>query len=153
MAIVNEENVINAIALIERGIDGVKNSYEFGQNPTSLTNAKLPAVMHYQSEFRSDLFGHHNVHKNSFIMQSILLVAPRQSSGGKLGFLENKAIPFLKKWRVAFQTEANVRTMLNLGLTKAYTFTGQYGAGGTLLTHNDIEYIGVVFTFELVEHN
>jgi hypothetical protein len=153
MATVSEENVINKIADIEGTISGVRNSFRYAENPTSLNNAQLPAVMHFQPQFESRLFAHHNLHRNEFTINSILYVAARQMSGGKLKFLENQAIPFLAKWRVAFQTSSNINSLLNLGLHKAYNFTGQYGAGGTLLTHNDIEYIGCIFTFNFVEIN
>lgn len=153
MATVSEERVFNKIADIENTIDGVKRSFGYAQNPTSLNNAQLPAVLHFQPSFTSGLKAHHNLHRNVFTIQSILYVLPRQAQGGKLGFLENAAIPFMKKWRAAFQDDTNIRSLLALGLTEAYEFSGQYGAGGTLLTHNDIEYIGCVFTFEYSEIN
>lgn len=153
MATVDESAIINKMADIENAISGVEKSYGFAKNPSSLTDSQLPAVLHYQSEFQSDLFAHHNVHRNAFTMQSILFVVARQSRGGVLEFLENETIPYLKKWRAAYQTEANISALLSLGLHRAYTFTGQYGAGGTLLTHNDIEYVGAVFTFNFAEIN
>lgn len=154
MATVTEQDLINKIAEIEiASVGGIKHSYGYAENPTSLTNAQLPAVLHYQPRFESTLKAHHNLHRNEFTVNSLLLVTPRQSLGGKLQFLENQTIPFLAKWRVAFQTDANIRSLLELGLHKAYEFTGQYGAGGTLLTHNDIEYIGCIFTFTFTEMN
>ena len=152
MALLAEQTITNQLASLERSIVGVKNSYDYSQNPDSLSTAMLPAVIHYIPEFSSSLKAHHNVWANNFIVRSILFVAPRQSSGGQLKFLENQAIPFGAKWRDKFQADANLDTLFsNLpGTVKVFLKSGNYGAG-ELLSIGGIDYIGFVFQFDVVE--
>ncbi len=152
MANVTEEELINKVAEHERAITGIKESYGYAQNPDSLSG-KTPCVLHYIPEFNTDLYAHHNVHRNDWQIGSILFVHARESMAGRLAYLENSTIPFMYKWRVKFQTDTVIRDFLGLGLNRAYTLRGQYGVGGTLLTHNDIEYIGLIFTFTFTEVN
>ena len=151
MARITEQRLIDKVASHEQAIDGVKRSYGFAKNPDTISQAVLPCVIHYQPRFTSDLFAHHNVHRNVYTMQSIMFVNPRESMGGKLRYIENSAIPFLYKWRLKFQSDSVIRDILGIGLQRAYNFTGEYGAGGTLLSYNGTEYIGAVFTFEFSE--
>lgn len=153
MARVTEEAIINKMADIENGITGIKRSYGFASNPSSLNNSQLPAVLHSIPEFTSDLYAHHNMHRILWVARSILFVTPRESMGGKLSSLENATIPYMMKFRLKYQEDSVIRSLLGLGLSRAYTVRGQFGGGGTLLSHNDIDYFGVVFTFDFEEVN
>lgn len=152
MANVTEEEIINKLAEHEKAISGIKESYGYAQNPDNISG-KTPCVLHYIPEFNTDLYAHHNVHMNEWQVGSVLFANARESMGGRLGYLENSVIPFMYKWRVKFQTDSVIRDILSLGLTRAYTMRSQYGVGGTLLTHNNIEYIGIIFTFTFTEVN
>ena len=153
MAVLAEETITNQLASLERSIAGVKNSYSYSQNPDALSTAMLPAVIHYIPSFESNLKAHHNVWNNQFVVRSILFVASRQSSGGQLKFLENQAIPFGAKWRDKFQADANLTTLFaNLpGTVKVYLKSGNYGAGGDLLTYASVEFLGWYFDFDVSE--
>ena len=146
-----EVTIINQIALNERAIAGVKNSYDFAQNPDSISQAQLPCVLHYIPNFGQSLAAHHNVWKVELEVKSILCVAPREGQSGKLKFLENSAFPFGYKWREKFQ-DHDVITSLLAAVPSAKFFLkgGEYGAGGTLLTVNATEFIGYVFSFEFL---
>jgi len=148
---IKEQDIINRLATDFATIDGIKTTYGFAQIPDTLTNAQLPAVVFFPDAFESDLYAHHNFHKNVIGITAIVFVATRQTSGGSIKFLENRTMPFLGKIRTTFQTESVIKALLALGLVKAYTFSGNYGAGGTLLTFNGVEYIGVIIKFSFTE--
>ena len=148
---ITEEQLINRLATDFAAIDGITATYGFAQNPDTLTAAQLPAVLFVPGGFESDLHAHHNFYKNEIEIVAVLFVVARQSAGGKLRYIENRAIPFLGKIRTKFQTQSVVKALLSIGLTKAFPFSGTYGAGGTFLTHNGIEYIGVVTRFSFTE--
>lgn len=149
MALV-EATIIEQIAAQERQITGVKNSYGFAENPDILHPAMLPAVIHYFPRFDVEPWAHHNVWRNTMVLRSLLFVAPRESSGGKLKFLDNAAIPFGNLWRERFQTSTVISSLLtNIGATRAFLVSGEYGVGGLELTYNGIEFIGWVFTFSI----
>lgn len=146
-----EADIINQVAAQERGIAGVKNSYNFATNPDVLQNAMLPAVIHYSPNFTTELRAHHNAWANTINVTSILCVAPREGQGAKLKFLENDAIPYGQKWRTQFQLNSVITTLLtNTASVKAFLTSGAYGAGGALLTVGGIEYIGWIFSFGFV---
>ena len=155
MASATELNLINKIADLEREIVGVKNSYTAYANPDSLNPADLPCVLHVPSEFRSELAAHHGAWKNTIRITSVLFVKARSQMGGKLAFLENEAQPFLYKFRVKMQDNTSVRALLTAGVAtqKAGLISGRYGAGGPMLTHNGIEYLGCIFEYEFIETN
>ena len=145
----DERTIINTIAQYERGIDGVKESYSFAQNPDRIN--VLPCVLHYSPSFESDPRAHHNVWRNEIVVRSLLYVLPRQSAGGKLSFLENAAIPFGYKWRAQFQTDSVVSAILSAaGAVRGFLKSGTYGAGGEELTHGDIEMVGWVFSWQFI---
>ena len=147
-----EENLINQIATEVSAINGIGSTYRFAQNPDDLSNAKLPALLSVPTNFTSTLGAHHNIRKNEITITSVLFVAPRQTAGGKLKYLENRAMPFLGKFRARFADEQVTKNLFNVGnLTKVYDLTGAYGAGGPLLTFSGIEYIGIVFVFKFTE--
>jgi len=147
----NELTAINQIAAQERAIAGVKNSYDYAKNPDMLTANLLPAVIHFIPSFTAEVRGHHNVWKNSLVVQSILFVMPRESQGGKLRFLENAAIPYGQKWRDRFQTESVINTLLTeIAGVRVFLTGGEYGAGGPLLTYGATEFIGWTFSFSLL---
>ena len=91
MPTVSEATVIDTIAQHERAITGVKNSYGWDENPGALSNAQLPAVVHFQPTFSTDLFAHHNIHRNEFTIQSILLVKPREAKGAKIKLFRERS--------------------------------------------------------------
>ena len=148
---IKEQDIIDRLATDFAAIDGINKTYGFAQNPDTLTNAQLPAVVFVPTAFSSDLYAHHNFHKNDIEITAIIFVTARQTAGGSLKFIENRAMPFLGKVRTKFQTEAVIKALLAMGLTKAYTFSGTYGSGGQFLTFNGIEYIGVVVKFTFTE--
>lgn len=149
-----ESQIIDKIAEIEGGIAGIKNSYSAYANPDILSTAQLPCVLHYPPSFTSEPGGHYNRWTNTISIVSILLVLPRQDKGGKLKYLENAAMPFLSLWRTKFQDASIIKQLLALGSStaKGFLVSGEYGAGGNLLTHNSIEYIGCVFRYEFKEN-
>lgn len=145
----SEENAINLIAAQERSIAGVKDSYNYAKNPDVITT--YPVVVHFIPSFTTELRAHHNQWANTLVFQSILLGAPRQTQGGKLAYLENSVIPFGEKWRTKFQTSSIVQDLLTqMGAVKFFLSGGNYGAGGTLLTYGSIEFIGWVFSYNVV---
>lgn len=147
-----EQNLINTLAGEFRQISGIKNAYNFAENPDTLSDSQLPAVLFVPTNFDASLKAHHGRHKNDIVITAVLFVAPRMSSGGKLKFIENAAMPFLGKVREHMQTEASIISRFAVGsLTSVTSFTGAYGAGGTFLTHNGIPYIGIVFVFNFTE--
>ncbi len=147
-----EQNLIDQIATEASAISGMKSAYGFAQNPDNLFDAKLPALLSVPTSFSTTLGMHHNIRKNKISITSILFVAKRDAGGGALKFVENRAIPFLGKFRTRFADEQVTRNLFNVGnITKAYDFTGAYGAGGPLLTFSGIPYIGVIFKFEFTE--
>ena len=149
---VSESELINRIAAHEEAISGIKRSYLAYENPDSLTHAQLPCVLHYPPSFRSELVAHHNRWKNTIDVMSILFVRERQARGGRLKFLENESMPFLNLWREKFQTASVIEDLLSTGCLSQFFLTqGTYGAGGALLTHNGIEYIGCTFKYVAVE--
>ena len=145
----SEQDIISEIATQERSIVGVKNSYGFADNPDSLTTGLLPAVLHYIPVVESSPAGHHNLWKNIIVVKSIICVAPRTVQGGKLKFLENAAIPFGQKWRLKFQNDDVIKTLLaNTISVRCFLTNLIYGAGGPELTVGDVEFIGWVGSFE-----
>jgi hypothetical protein len=147
-----EENLIDQLATEVEAIDGIESTYGFAQNPDTLSNAQLPAALFLPIKFNAELKAHHNHHRNEIQITCVLFVAQRQTAGAKLKYLENRAIPFLSKFRARFQTEAVIQRLLAVGnLTTVTTFSGTYGAGGTYLTHNGIEHIGCIFTWTFIE--
>ena len=152
MSRASEQGIINQMATEFAAIDGIKNAFGFADNPDTLTNSQLPAVLFFPASFESQLRAHHNRNRNIFEIVAVVFVAPRQDRGGNLKFLENAAMPFLGKVRTRFQTDAVIQRLLQTGnMTSVNTFTGTYGVGGQLLTHNGVEYIGCIFRWNLVE--
>ena len=149
-SLVREQAVIDKLAGYFQEIDGIKRAYPFAQNPDTLSDAQLAAALFVPTAFSSEPKAHFNFWNNDIEVTVPIFVAPRQSAGGRLKFIENRAIPLLGKIRTKFETAAVVRDLLSLGFTR-YTFTGTYGAGGTLLTHNGVEYIGCIIRFVFVE--
>lgn len=150
-ALVTEQRLINRLSEDFLTIDGIARAYSFANNPDTLSESQLPAVLFVPTAFTSEAKAHFNFSKNEIEVTAIVFVAPRQSAGGRLKYLENRAIPLLGKIRTKFQTESVIRALLALGLVNATTFTGTYGAGGPLLTHNGIEYIGCIIRWTFVE--
>lgn len=144
----NEESVINAIATQERTITGVTASFGFAANPDMLSTDQLPAVVHYVPTFTAERWGHHNLWRNVIFVRSILYVTPRDLQGGKLKFLENKALPFATRFRAKFQTSDVINTLLSeCSSITCWLESGIYGAGGEELQHNGIPYVGWVFQY------
>ncbi len=147
-----EQNLIDQIATEASAIDGIKVAYGFAQNPDTLSDAKLPALLSVPTNFSTTLGAHHNIRKNKINITSILFVATRQTAGGKLKYLENRAMPFLGKFRARFSDDQVTKNLFNVGnLTQAYDLTGAYGAGGPLLTFNSVEHIGIIFKYSFTE--
>jgi len=152
MARTTEENLINRMATEFASISGIKNAYGFANNPDTLNNSQLPAVVFFPASFDAEIKANYNRHRNEFEFVAVLFVAPRQDRGGSLKFLENAALPFLGKVRSHFQTAAVITRLFQIGnMTIVTSFTGTYGAGGQLLTYNGVEYIGCIFRWTLVE--
>ena len=147
-----EQNLIDKLATEASAIDGITSTYGFAQNPDTLSDAKLPALLFVPTNFSTTLGAHHNVRKNEINITGVLFVATRQTAGGKLKYLENRAMPFLGKFRERFADNQVTKNLFNVGnLVKVYDFTGAYGAGGPLLTHGGIEFIGIVFNYKFTE--
>ena len=144
----DETLLVNQIATYERSIAGVKNSFAYAQNPDVLPSAALPAVIHYCPSFASTTRANFNVWKNTIVVKSILFVAPRQSQGGKIKYLENAAIPFGQLWRAKFQDATVIQALLSVtGGVKVFLEAGDYGVGGNLLRFGDADFIGWVFSW------
>jgi hypothetical protein len=142
-----EEVITNQVALIERGIAGVKQSYGFAQNPDNVVG-QMPCVLHYIPSYKSVPRAMHNVWANIINLTSILAVTARQQQGGRLRFLENAAIPFGGLWRQAFQDNTNLTNLLAAtGSAKCWLNGGNYGSGGQLLTIGGVDCVGYIFTF------
>lgn len=147
-----EEVLINQIATEASAISGITRTYGFAQNPDTLSNAQLPALLLVPKSFESSLVMHHNIRGATISVNGALFVATRSTAGGTLRYIENRAIPFLGKFRDRFRSEQTTKNLFNVGnLTKVTDFTGVYGAGGPLLTMNGVEYIGCVFTWTFRE--
>jgi hypothetical protein len=153
MATIKEQTLINQLATEFDSIDGIETTFGFAQNPDVLSNAQLPAVVFVPVGFDSTPKAHHNVHQNEIEIAAVLFVAPRESQGGRLKFLENDAMPFLFKVRNQFQQSAVITRLLALGLTQSNIISGRYGVGGTLLSYAGVEYIGCIFRWTFVEVN
>jgi hypothetical protein len=153
MATIKEQTLINELATEFAAIDGIKVTFGFAQNPDALKRAQLPAVILFPESFTSAPKAHHNLHRNELNITGMLFVAERMSSGGKLKFLENAALPFMYKVRWHFQQHAVIQNLLSLGLTQAMIVSGEYGAGGPYLTYADVPYIGIVFRWTFIEIN
>lgn len=153
MATVKEQTIINILADEFRNVSGIKNAYDFAENPDTLSNSQLPAVLFFPAQFITQQKAHHNVYQNEFEVAGILFVATRLDMGGRLKYLENAAMPFMYKVRQHFQTASVITRLLALGLTQATIASGIYGAGGPLLTHNGVEYIGIIFRWTFIEIN
>ena|SRR3990167_7299698 len=151
---ISEETIINKIAGYERSIDGIRNSYNYADNPDNLSTAMLPAVVHIPSQFEAETRAHHNIWTNEVTILSVLLVAEMKSKGGTLRFLENSALRYGKLWRAKFQTESVINDIFSStgATTKVYLTKGTYGAGDIFRTYNGIPYIGWVFTFQFKEN-
>lgn len=143
------ETIINKIAEYERSIEGIKDSYNFAQNPDVIQPAMLPCVIHTPVSFELDMQAHYNIWRTQWVYRSVLFVAPATSMGGTLKYLENAAIPFGGKWIAKFTDDAVIRSLLQTQTGNVTTFLeeGQYGAGGPLLTYADTPYIGWIFTY------
>ena len=149
---IREENLINQLASEFRQISGIKNAYSFAENPDTLSDAQLPAVLFVPTIFDSALFAHHGINKNEIEITAALLVIPRESMGGRLKFIENAAIPFLPAIRSHFQQESVIKNLFSVGnLTSVTSFTGSYGVGGLFLTHNGVAYVGCVLKWNFKE--
>lgn len=145
----SDQIIIDTVAAQERSISGVGNSYDFAKNPNSLMGQKLPAVIHFPGSFSSKPRAHHNVWENNINVTSVLFVAPRQTQGGNLAYLENDALPYGDKWRAKFQTESVISSMLSAtGSIKCFLTSGTYSVGAPLLQFAGTDYIGWVFTFQ-----
>jgi hypothetical protein len=152
MARADETRIINRLATEFAAVDGIRNAYGFADNPDSLNRTQLPAVVFIPARFVSGPKAHPKLFKNEFEIVAVVLVAERESMGGRLKYLENAALPFLGKVRKHFQNSAVVDRLFRTGnFTNVMQFEGTYGAGGNLLTYNGIEYIGCIFTWNLVE--
>lgn len=150
MATFTEEVIINQVALIERGITGVKQSFDFAKNPDNVVG-QMPCVLHYIPSFKSQPRALHNVWQNQISLTSILAVTSRQNQGGRLKYLENAAIPFGGLWRQAFQDSTNITNLLSAtGSVKCWLTAGNYGAGGQLLTIGGVDAVGYIFQFVFV---
>ena len=136
-----------------RSIEGVNVAFNFAENPDTLNKAQLPAALFFPAQFQSQQKAHHNIHRNIIEIAAILFISTRQDRGGRLKFLENAALPFSYKVRKHFQQDSVIKTLLALGLTQATIVSGNYGAGGPLLTHNGVEYIGLIFRWTFIEMN
>lgn len=146
-----DEVAINTLALHERSIVGVRNSYDFAKNPNSLMGQGLPAVIHFPSGFSSKPRAHHNVWENTLNITSVVFVAPRQSQGGNLAYIENDALPYADKWRQKFQEHSVIESMLAAtGSVKCYLTGGTYSVGAPLLQFAGTDYIGWVIQFQFV---
>lgn len=148
---VKESSIINKLAGYFESVDGMKTAYPFASNPDSLSPADLPATLFVPRSISMNQTGHHNLWTNVFDIVAATFVAPMQSSGGKLKYLENQAISLMPSVRVKFQEHAVINDLLSLGLVRAHIQEMNYGAGTPLLTHNGIAYIGFVTTFDFKE--
>ena len=150
---VTEEAIINKLAVYEREIVGVNNSYGYGENPGVINNP--PIAIHYSPGFDSELKGVNNHWQNMIEVQTALFVVPRQSKAARLSLLEAEAIPYGQRWRAKFQTAAVINDFLSLGLTSAFLTKGKYGvgngAGNSVLTWRGTDFFGWVFTFVFIE--
>lgn len=153
MARVTEAEVINKLAEYYREIDGMNNAFDFAENPDNITSGILPATLFFPRETTMAPEAHHNVWRNQFDVVAITIVAPRQSAGGKLKYLENRTISLMPSIRQKFQTESVINGILGIGLVKGFISSMVYGSGGQLLSPNGIEHIGIITTFDIVEKN
>lgn len=151
MSSLTDESAINTLAQYERAIQGVRNSYDFAKNPNSLQGQGLPAVVHFPGSFSSTPRAHHNVWENTLNITSVVFVAPRQSQGGNLAYIENDALPYADKWRAKFQDNSVIESMLSAtGSIKCYLTGGTYSVGAPLLQFAGTDYIGWVMQFQFV---
>lgn len=143
---------INKLANHFGAIAGIKKAYAFAENPDTLNNADLPCVMFYPQQFTHEPLAHHNRWKTDQIIRAVLFVAPRESSGGRLKFLENAAIPFGNLVRTKFEDATVITDLLSVGqggTTRAWLSDGRYGAGLPELIFNGIPYVGWVFSLSI----
>ena len=146
-----DEQCINTLAAYERGISGVRNSYDFAKNPNSLMGQALPAVIHFPGSFSSSPRANHNVWANTLNITSVVFVAPRQTQGGNLAYIENDALPYADKWRSKFQEHDVIEAMLAAtGSIKCFLTGGTYSVGAPLLQFAGTDYIGWVMQFQFV---
>ena len=142
-----EQDIIEQVALIERSIPGIKQSYGYSQNPDNIVGL-MPCVLHYIPSVKITPRALHNIWANQVNLTSIVTVTSRQVQGGRLKYLENAAIPYMQAWRTAFQDNTNLTNLLAAtGSVKCFLTNLSYGAGGQLLTVGGIETIGVIASF------
>lgn len=147
----SDQNCIDGLAYWERSIDGVGMSFDFAKNPDALQGQKLPLCVHFPGSFTSKPRAFHNAWENAINITSVLFVAPRQTQGGKIAYLENAALPYGDKWRRKFQTDEVVADLLNrTGSIKCFLTGGTYSVGAPLLQFGGTDYIGWAFTFQFV---
>ncbi len=142
-----EQDLINAIAAIERSIPGVKDSYDFAKNPDNIVG-RTPCVVHYIPNYKTQPRAMHNVWATTINLTSLVFVQPRQLQGGRLQFIENATIPFGGLWRTTFQTDSVINGLLaTTGSVKCWITDAAYGSGGALLQYAGTDYSGWIVRF------
>lgn len=148
MSFVSDQSLINKLSTHFAAISGITYAATYANNPDSLPNARLPCVMFLPMAFEATQKAHPKTYSSVVDIRAILFVKSMESSGAKLKFIENDAIPFGALIRNKFADKTVVSDFLSLGLTRAYEFAGEYGAGGPYLTFNGVAYIGWVVSFK-----
>lgn len=144
---ITEEQLIDKLAEQMLTVDGITTAYGFAQNPQSITDPQLPAVVFYPYRSRHERKGHKNVWTNEIRIRGLLFVTQRMGQSGDLKIVENRALVFPQRLRAKYQTESVISDLLALGVQVADFEECQYGAGG-MLQYMGTEFIG--FTLEWV---
>ena len=150
-ATATEQVLINKLQSHFGALNDITTAYTFASNPDTLARAALPATIFYPFRSSVGLGAHHNVWRYGTSIRAIVFVTEREAAGGRLKFLENKAITLMQAIRTKFTTESVVLDFLSAGLSSAYTFELTYDLGGRNLTWNGVEYIGIIVDFEFTE--
>lgn len=148
--LVTEKDIINKLAEQVAEIEGIQNAYPFAENPASMQDSMMPAVVFYPRRSRHQRKGHHNVWTNTIEIRGLLFVTKRMTAAGDIKIIENRALIFPQRFRQKFQTDSVIRDLLNLGVQKADFVECSYGSGGPL-TYMGTEYIGFVLEWEFGE--
>ena len=146
-----EEQFITKLQTHYATIEGINTAYGYANNPDTITNAVLPAVVFFPQNFAAERKTHRGLFLNTILIKAIVLVVPRTSAGAKLRYVENLVIPFLGRVRRKFQTVSVVDDLLSTAATSAWITRGQYSAGG-ILSWNSVDFVGCWFDHEFKIH-
>lgn len=146
------DDLINRIASVESGVEGVKTSYKFAENPDRISDRNvLPLIMHHIPRIDFAPAAKHNRWRDEVDVISAVFVLPRQDRTSALKYMENDILTLLQKYVIEFKNEVNYRHILGSGF-QSFTSTIEYGALPEL-NFKGLDYAGFVVRHKAIRHN